>query len=216
MLSLKNISVIHWWKVILQSISHNFDAQSCTAIIGNNGAGKTSLIKTIIGQIKVSKGEIYLPTTHIGYCPDSISGYEKLTPQERRTMTQRITGKKSNIDKQIQMLNMQHYQNIPMYKLSQWNRQKANILNSLCHNPNIYIRDEPTQHLDPESRYAVHEIMEDKKNEGKIIIYTTHFLEDIGAQTDRYIIMEQWSIRKTDENKEQKHIQQFFYTKNKK
>lgn len=111
---------------------------------------------------------------------------------------------------------MNTYKDIPMHKLSQGNKQKANILNSLCHDPSIYIRDEPTQHLDPESRYAVHQIMQDKKNQAKTIIYTTHFLEDIGDHTDSYIIMEQWSIRKTDTNKEQSHLKTFFYTKNKK
>lgn len=214
MLSIQNISIIHGWKAILQSISHNFPTWSCTAIIGNNGAGKTSLIKAIIGQIKITRWHINLHTDLIGYCPDTISGYENLTPQERRTMTQKITKKNQNIDQEIDILRMNTYKYTPIYKLSQWNRQKANIINSLCHNPSIYIRDEPTQHLDPEGRYAVHQIMQDKKNQGKTIIYTTHFLEDIGEHTDNYIIMEQGSVWKTDSNKEQSHLKQFFYTKN--
>jgi len=106
-------------------------------------------------------------------------------------MTQKITGKKDDIEKEIQILHMEKYKGICMHKLSQGNRQKANILNSLCHKASIYIRDEPTQHLDPESRYATHQIIKDQKNKGKTIIYTTHFLEDIGDHTDRYIIMEQ-------------------------
>jgi len=214
MLKIQNISLIYEGKPILQSISHNFLPWSCTAIIGNNGTGKTSLIKTIIGQIQITKWHISLTTDHIGYCPDTISGYEKLTPQERRTMTQKITNTKYNIDEEIQMLDISKYKNVPIYKLSQWNKQKANILNSLCHNPSIYIRDEPTQHLDPESRHAVHQIIQKKKNQSKTIIYTTHFLEDIGDHTDSYIIMEKWSIWRTDTNKNQDHLKQFFYTKN--
>ncbi len=214
MLSIHNASLIHEWQPILQGISHVFSVGSCTAIIGNNGAWKTSLIKAIIGQIQIKKWHINLSTKHIGYCPDTVSGYEKLTPQERRTMTQKITKSRYNIDQEIQMIGINTYKDIPLYKLSQGNRQKANIINSLCHNPSIYIRDEPTQHLDPESRYAVHQIMQNKKQENKTIIYTTHFLEDIGNHTDSYIIMEQGSIWKTDTNKEQSHLKQFFYTKN--
>lgn len=214
MLSIKDISLIHGWQTILQSISHDFLPWSCTAIIGNNGAGKTSLIKVVIGQIKATTWHLYIPNTHIGYCPDSISGYEKLTPQERRTMTQKITGRKHNIDKEIQLLHMDKYKDVLIDKLSQWNKQKASILNNLCYDPSIYIRDEPTQHLDPESRHAVHTIIQKKKLESKTIIYTTHFLEDIGDHTDSYIIMEKWSIWKTDTNKDQAHLKQFFYTKN--
>ncbi len=213
MLNVQNISIIHEGQIILQNISHNFPAWSCTAVIGNNGAGKTSLIKAIIGQFQLTKGQITLPTKHIGYCPDAISWYENLTPQQRRTMTQKITGKKDDIEKEIQILHMEKYKGICMHKLSQGNRQKANILNSLCHKASIYIRDEPTQHLDPESRYATHQIIKDQKNKGKTIIYTTHFLEDIGDHTDRYIIMEQWSIRKTDTDKEQSHLKTFFIPK---
>lgn len=209
MLSLQNISIIYGWQIILQGISHNFSAGSCTAIIGNNGAGKTSLIKAIVGQIQINKGHITVPTKHIGYCPDNISGYENLTPQQRRTMTQKITQKKYTIDQEVHLLHMEKYKDMPMHKLSQGNKQKANILNSMCHDPSIYIRDEPTQHLDPESRYAVHHIIQDKKNQGKTIIYTTHFLEDIGDHTDNCIIMEKWSIRKTDTNKEQSHLKNF-------
>lgn len=213
MLSIQDISIIHEGKPILQSISHKFPKWSCTAIIGNNGAWKTSLIKAIIGQIQITKWQINMTEKHIGYCPDIVSGYEKLTPQERRTMTQKITKNNRNINQEIQMLGIDKYKNTPLYKLSQWNRQKANIINSLCHDPSIYIRDEPTQHLDPESRHAVHQIMQNKKLQNKTIIYTTHFLEDIGKHTDNYIIMEQWSIWKTDTNKELDHLKSFFYTK---
>ena len=128
-------------------------------------------------------------------------------------MTQKITQKKHTIDEEMRMLGMTQYIHTPIDKLSQWNKQKTNILNSLSHDPSIYIRDEPTQHLDPESRHAVHQIIQKKKNQSKTIIYTTHFLEDIGDHTDSYIIMEKWSIWKTDTNKDQDHLKQFFYTK---
>lgn len=216
MLTIQNLSIIHAKKVILRNISHHFPTGSCTAIIGNNGAGKTSLLKAIIGQVKPTTWQITKHAKHIGYCPDSMVWYEQLTAQELRSMTQNITKYKHNIDHEIQMLQFNTYKDTPIYQLSQWNKQKVNILNSLCHNPNIYIRDEPTQHLDPESRYAVHHIMQQLRQQNKTVVYTTHFLEDIGDHTDGYIVMEQWSIWKTETNNDQTHLKQFFYTKNKK
>ena len=68
---------------------------------------------------------------------------------------------------------------------------------SLLSEADLYIRDEPTQHLDPKTRYIIHQIMTDIQKRNKTMIYSTHFLEDIGDHTDYCMVIEQGKVKTT-------------------
>ena len=219
MITIDSISITKERKKILDSISYVVKKNSCTAIIGTNGAGKTCLLQTIIGQIQADRWSVHIDTDSIGYCPDIPGINPYLTIQEQRSLTQRIAKKsraKEQQQQRIHTLELNNQLKIPIKNLSQGNKQKVSIINSIIHNPDCIIRDEPTQHLDPHARQTIHALMIQLKQEGKTILYTTHFLEDMGVHTDTYIIMDkgrlvnQWEYLTTDST-----IQQFFQNKTK-
>jgi len=211
MLTIENLSLRHNNTTILDNISHSYKAGTITAIIGNNGAGKTCLLQTIIGQIKPTTWSIQNNIWTISYCPDHIAWYKQLTPYEH---AQSVNQDTKTIETWIEKLQLQKYQNTAYHKLSQGNKQKVNLLMSLLSESDLYIRDEPTQHLDPKTRYIIHEIMIDIQKRNKTMIYSTHFLEDIGSHTDYCMIIEQGKVKKIqtmEENLEQ--ISNYFQSK---
>lgn len=206
MIQIKNLSIQLNKKTIINNISYTFDTWSCTAIIGNNGAGKTCLLQSIIGQIKPSKGTINCDSS-ISYAPDALPLPPWLNPNilRKNEPQAEFFAKKTRRTTN---------QNTAYQKLSQGNKQKINLINSLCYQANIYIRDEPTQHLDPESRYAIHTIIKELKQQKKTIIYSTHFLEDIWHHTDQCIILDQGSIQHIIDNPTNNKTLQSYFQRN--
>jgi ABC-2 type transport system ATP-binding protein len=192
MIELNHVCVMHWKKTILEHISHTFKTWTCTAIIGDNWAGKSCLIKTIIGQIKATKWSIKRPD-HISYTADHLAMPSKIT---LHYLTQNHKQTKDLIKK----LWLSPYYNTEYWTLSQGNKQKIHLIYSIIQKSPVIIRDEPTQHLDPNTRHTIHNIIKELKSQGKTIIYTTHFLEDIWPHTDECIIMEQWTIKIVHKN----------------
>ncbi len=208
MLSIKNLTLQYKNSNILDNISHDYKTGTSTAIIGNNGAGKTCLLQTVIGQIKPTAWHIHNNIWSISYCPDNISWYKYLTPYEH---AQSINKNSKTIAIWIERLQLQKYQNTAYHKLSKGNKQKVNLLLSLLSKADMYIRDEPTQHLDPETRYIIHDIIYELKQQNKTIIYSTHFLEDIWEHTDGCMIIEQWKIQTIyDLSQDMEHITKHF------
>jgi len=157
MIELQNISVIEKNKIIIDKLSHTFKTGSCTAIIGANGAGKSCLIKTIIGQIQHTTGRIVKPN-QIGYCPDKMQLYPHLSIQQ-------LQNRGNTNQQRTNILDLKNYAHTPYRQLSQGNQQKVHIIQSLLTDASTYIWDEPTQHLDPQSRYHVHDIMQTLKEQ---------------------------------------------------
>lgn len=213
MIDIHHVSITKDKKTILHNISYNVKNKSCTVIIGSNGAGKTCLLQAITGNIRANSWSITIQTHHRWYCTDTWGINPNLTPYEQRSLTQKVANRQRNNKTQqqwVDRLEMNQQIHNPIHTLSEWNKQKVAIINSLVHDPLLVIRDEPTQHLDPWARYTVHQLMQHLKDQWKTIVYTTHFLEDIGQHTDRYLILNQWYIYKQGELSDHKEIQNFF------
>lgn len=165
-------------------------------LIGNNGVGKTTLIKSILNQIPVLKGEILLGqknvktlsnkeiATHIAVV------FSKSQIPANYTLTDLISlGKyihypyyfelknvdKKNVEEIIESLNLMQYKDFPLHQLSDGNLQKAFIGRAVAQNSPMIILDEPTTHLDEENKIIILKLLRNlAKKQNKLILFSSH------------------------------------------
>lgn len=185
---------------VLKGISFNVEPGKITAIVGPNGSGKTTIIKSILGLVKPDDGDIlineksvlgdFLYRRDIGYMPQTASFPENLTVKEVIRMICDLRNVKMNLnDYLINKLNLSAELGKQIKNLSGGNKQKVSALIALMFDPSIIILDEPTAGLDPVSSSHFKEIILDEKKKGKTIILTSHIMSEIEEMADHIIFL---------------------------
>lgn len=185
---------------VLKNISFNVERGKITAIVGPNGSGKTTIIKSILGLVKPNRGDIlinnksilgeYLYRKEIGYMPQAASFPDNLTVREvvKMICDLRSLDIESN-PKLIDALNLSPEMNKQIRNLSGGNKQKVSAVIALMFNPSIIILDEPTAGLDPVSSNNLKEIIIEERKNNKAIILTSHIMSEIEELADHIIFL---------------------------
>ena len=173
-------------------------------ILGPNGAGKTTLLRMIAGILEPTSGTIsfeklnYLHNEieikkNIAYLSGNTKLYNTLSPYELLKMCGSIYGVEedkleSRIKEISNKLNMDSFLYNRIENLSTGQTQRVNIARCLVHNPKYYILDEATSGLDIISSQIILDFIKEEKKRGKIILYSTHYMEEAENICD-YVIM---------------------------
>ncbi|MFO7523819.1 MAG: ABC transporter ATP-binding protein [Ignavibacteriaceae bacterium] len=185
---------------VLRGISFNVEPGKITAIVGPNGSGKTTIIKSILGLVRPDNGEIlidnksilddFLYRKNIGYMPQSASFPENLTVREVIKMICDLRSSELKLDQGvINKLNLSSELGKQIKNLSGGNKQKVSALISLMFDPSIIILDEPTAGLDPVASSQFKDIILKEKQKGKAIILTSHIMSEIEEMADNIIFL---------------------------
>jgi len=169
-------------------------------LIGENGAGKTSIIKAILSYYPIDSGQIlwnghnltfgeYEYKKEIGYVPDDETLLDYLTPNEILNFIEnsyRVNKDKSKeIAKNLfELLDLKET-NTLVNQFSRGMRKKVQLVSALIHNPKLLILDEPIAGLDPTMIVVLKDLLKELRNKGKGIIVSTHDLaiaEEIGNE----------------------------------
>ena len=167
--------------------------------LGPNGAGKSTTIKALLGLIRPTSGSAELfgiPVEHsaarqrVGYLPENPSFYDSMTAREYLTMVGRIFGMTtdalaSESDRVLDLLDLTTAARRPIRNYSKGMVQRLGIAQTLLHDPDLYILDEPMSGLDPIGRSLVKKIMLELKQRGKTVFFSTHVTADVEAVCDR-------------------------------
>lgn len=200
MIELKNIEKSFGKYKVLKNISLNIEPGKITAIVGPNGSGKTTIIKSILGLVQPDKGEIlfnnksvikeYLYRKDIGYMPQAASFPDNLTVNEVFNMISDIRMQQMNGNAElINILNLQPELNKKIRTLSGGNKQKVSACIALMFNPKIIILDEPTAGLDPAASANLKKKIVEQRDAGKTIILTSHIMAEIEELSDNILFL---------------------------
>lgn len=195
---------------ILKNINLSVEKGDIYGFLGPNGAGKTTTIKCILGIIFPDAGEINLlgkPSNSIesksklGFLPEHPYFYDYLTPVELLTFTGQLFAIPKDRLKErtlqlIELVGMKGKENIKLKKFSKGMIQRIGLAQSLIHDPELLILDEPFSGLDPIGRKELRDIILSLKDNGKTIFFSSHILQDMELIVDKVGIILEGETRK--------------------
>ena len=218
MIEIKNVSKKYGTKKALDNVNFNIENGEIFAFIGHNGAGKTTMIKSMMGIIEFDEGDILINGKSIksnpieckkimAYIPDNPDLYENMkaidfinfvcdmyeTPLEVR---------EKNIQKYSKMLELEDNLQDEISSFSHGMKQKVALISALSHDPEILIMDEPFVGLDPKAVFDMKKIMKDMIKENKTIFYSTHILDVAEKLCDKVAIIKNGKIVKVGSMKD--------------
>jgi len=180
-------------------------------LLGPNGAGKTTAIKAIVGLHDVDQGTIKVfgqkqngsnqeTKKRIGFVTQEVTVYEDVSAYENLRFFGRLYGLKGQhledrIETVAKLIGLEERLKESPKKYSGGMKRRLNIGCSLLHEPELIIMDEPTVGIDPQSRnYILSFVKKLARQENVSIIYTSHYIEEVQAISDRVYIVDQGHI----------------------
>jgi len=204
---IRNLSKRFGKNTVLKNISLDIKNGEITAILGPNAAGKTTLLKCILGLVIPTEGDVYINgrnikenedyKTIVGYMPQEPSFPQNLTPKDVISLVGKLKDKNPGEYYQylVELFKLSEHLEKPIGTLSGGTKQKVNALIALSFNPEILILDEPTVGLDPVASTKLKRELMKMKLEGKTIVLTSHIMSEIEILADRAIILIDGAIR---------------------
>lgn len=183
----------------LQGISFSVAQGEVFGFLGPNGAGKSTTIKSIMGQITPSTGQVTIygvPASdpaarlRVGYLPENPAFYDFLTAREYLHFVGRIfsmpeTQLTDKADEVLDLLELTAAADRPVRGYSKGMVQRLGLAQTLLHDPDVYILDEPMSGLDPLGRSLVKNMIKNLRRRGKTIFFSTHITSDVEMVCDR-------------------------------
>ncbi len=190
----------------VDDISIDIKEGEIVGILGPNGAGKTTLLRMLGSLMKPTSGKVIMEDEGnlidderkikqtIGYLSGNTKLYGRLSTRELLNIMGNIYGMtkeeiNERIDEISKILNMEEFIDNRIEKLSTGQTQRASISRCLMHKPKLYIFDEPTLGLDILSSSAIVEFIKNERENGRSVIYSTHYMEEAEYLCDRIIII---------------------------
>ena len=177
--------------------------------IGPNGAGKSTTIRTLMGLINKTSGNIYFDGNkldsdnietkkRIGYLPSEINLYDDMKVKEIFDYHESFYNKnlKKRRKELVKLLKIDESKKIE--NLSLGNLKKVGIVLALMHEPELLILDEPTSGLDPIMQNTLHNILLEEKKRGTTILYSSHVLSEVSNICDKIGLIKDGKIIKED------------------
>ena len=219
MIEIKNVSKTYTGtKKALDDISFDVKNGEIFGFIGHNGAGKTTMIKSIVGILDFESGDILINNKSIksnpieckmemAYVPDNPDMYENMRAIDFINFVCDIYNISKN-EREERVLELARIFEIDdklgneINSFSHGMKQKVALISALAHNPDILIMDEPFVGLDPKAVFDMKKIMNDMAKSGKTIFFSTHILDVAEKLCDRVAIIKGGKIVKIGKMKD--------------
>jgi len=190
---------------VLQNINLSFHKGECIALIGPNGCGKTTLIKSILGMVIPDSGSVefnnksifgdYLYRENIGYMPQIGRYPDNMTIGQIVEMIKKIRNSDQALDEDlINAFELEKMFLKQMRTLSGGTTQKVSAALAFLFNPDVLILDEPTAGLDPLASEILKEKIILEKEKGKLILITSHLLSELDDLVTEIIFMQDGKV----------------------
>ena len=183
-------------KTVLQDIDLKISKGEIFGLLGPSGAGKTTLIKILTGQLRQTSGTAQIlgantmeldhtTYTQIGMVLDQAGLYDRLSCYDNLALFAEIYKiPKTQIAKVLEKVDLQKAIKLPVSKLSKGMKQRLVLARAIMHKPKLLFLDEPTSALDPATARYIHELILEEKAKGTTIFLTTHNMEEAAKLCD--------------------------------
>jgi ABC-2 type transport system ATP-binding protein len=175
-----------------------------TGLLGPNGAGKSTFMKLVTGQLVPSQGRLWVLgqnprqntrlKARIGYCPEQDSFYPWMTGLQFVEYLARLQGMSiqeanSAARKAIAAVDMTADMNRRLGGYSKGMRQRIKIAQSIVHDPELVILDEPLGGTDPVARVRIMDVISDLEKAGRMVIISSHVLHEVERMTENIVLI---------------------------
>ncbi|MGM0123562.1 ABC-2 type transport system ATP-binding protein [Enterococcus sp. AZ194] len=186
---------------ILNDISFEVKQGEIVGFLGPSGAGKTTTIKIVTGQLKQTSGEAMILGMdsrginqkiyqRIGIVSDNSGIYEKLDVYENlRIFARLLNVSLSQVDELMKQVGLYEHKKKKVSKLSRGQIQRLILARAILHKPELLFLDEPTSGLDPATAEGIHKLLLNLKKEGMAIFLTTHNMNEAKKLCDKVALI---------------------------
>jgi ABC-2 type transport system ATP-binding protein len=204
MISVKNLFKTFNDFEAVSGLSFDIIPGDVVGFLGPNGAGKSTTMKMLTGFLVPTSGDIHIANLSleqstleikkkIGYLPEGAPAYGDMTPLQFLNFIAQIRGYKgaekvARIEHVVKQVELQEVLDKPIDNLSKGFKRRVGLAQALIHDPEILILDEPTDGLDPNQKHQVHKLIKNLSKD-KIVIISTHILEEVTAVCNRVMIL---------------------------
>ena len=168
-------------KTVLNEVSFEARDGEIFGLLGPSGAGKTTIINILAGQIVATSGEYGIGTDmmHTGLMLEQDGLYARLSCIENLNLFARIYGVPlSKVADSLSAVGLNDAAKRPVNKLSKGMRQRLALARAILHSPKALFLDEPTSNLDPNTAIGIHKLITDLRDKGSTIFLTTHNMDE--------------------------------------
>lgn len=194
----------------LDNVNLTIEKGEFYGLLGPNGAGKTTLMNLIVGYLIPDSGNISIDgevmsgnnlqlRKKLGYVPQDIGLFLELSAETNLKIFGElfeITGKQLNkkIEEVLELVQLKDRKKDKVNEFSGGMKRRLNIAASILHDPTIILCDEPTVGVDPQSRNAIFEMLQQLNKLGKTVVYTTHYMEEAERLCSKLAIIDHGKI----------------------
>ena len=203
MLKEENVSKYYDDFKAVDNLSFEVKEGEIFGLLGANGAGKTTTFRMIMNLLEPSSGKItlngkkidYNITDEIGFLTEERSLLLKLTVKELMIYYGSLKSMKkdeilSELKKWLKRFNIEEYENKKIKELSKGNKQKIQFISSIIHKPKLLILDEPFSGLDPINVDMFIDVINELKENGTIIIFSSHQMNHVELFCEKLLILD--------------------------
>jgi len=205
MIAIQNLSKRFGKLTVLNHVHLACNKGECIALVGPNGCGKTTLIKSLLGMVVPTEGEIlfqgksikndFAYRKHIGYMPQIGRYPENMTIGQVITMIKHLRASETDLDEELlEQFDLQSLFDKRMGTLSGGTTQKVSAVLAFLFNPDVLILDEPTAGLDPLASETLEAKILEEKQKGKLILITSHVLSELDDLVTQLIFMQDGNV----------------------
>jgi len=200
--------------VAVDDVSFTVEPGQLLGLLGPNGAGKSTTVAMIAGLVTPDSGEVTIAGEPlagdadvkkrlIGLVPQDLALYDELPAAANLRLFGALYGLaglelEAAIGSALLLVGLTERAGDRVKTFSGGMKRRLNLAAGLLHDPAILLLDEPTVGVDPQSRNAIFENLEQLKQRGKALLYTTHYMEEAERMADRIVVMDRGRVLADD------------------
>lgn len=195
--------------IAVRNVSFEIETGEVVGLLGHNGAGKSTIMKTLTGVLEPTSGSVEIDgidvvtdrlavQQDIGFLPEVAPTYPEMAVMEYLFFVAELRGipaekRRERVQEVVSVCALEEKALAPIQTLSKGYRQRVGVAQAIIHEPKFLILDEPTSGLDPSQIQEMRNLIRELRKKATIIL-STHILQEVEAMCDRVIIIRSGEI----------------------